>query len=148
MFCDGSYCLSYCGSSASWAISTRTEVPHVTVLLLSLLYLPSPGVQTMENLETNTPEDIQRQQADLQAKILSLLGSSAVVPSSSPSTSAASLKPTLPHGNYSSSGSAAAISYPHQSQQNSGSYSGYAGGGVSGSMEGNSGYGAYGYSYR
>lgn len=30
---------------------------------------------------TSTAEDIQRQQADLQAKILSLLGSSAVVPS-------------------------------------------------------------------
>lgn len=107
---------------------------------------PPPGIQPVDSLETNTPEDIQRQQADLQAKILSLLGSSAVVPSSSPSTSAAPPKPITLPGSYSSP-SGSGVSYPQHSQPNSGSYSGYAGGGA-GSMEGSSGYGAYGYSYR
>lgn len=114
---------------------------------MSLLF-PASGIQHVESLETNTPEDIQRQQADLQAKILSLLGSSAVVPSSSPSTSAAPPKPTPLPGSYSSPIGSGAVSYPQQSQQNSGSYSGYArgnDGSGSGSMEG---YGAYGYSYR
>ena len=103
----------------------------------------------MDSLETNTPEDIQRQQADLQAKILSLLGSSAVVPSSSPSTSAAPPKPITLPGSYSSP-TGGGVSYPQQPQQNSGSYSGYGrgNGGGAGSMEGSSGYGAYGYSYR
>ena len=38
---------------------------------------------------TATAEDIQQQQADLQAKILSLLGSNAVVPPSKPAPAAA-----------------------------------------------------------
>lgn len=43
-------------------------------------------------------EDIQRQQADLQAKILSLLGSNAVVPSPSSQGSASSLSKGPPGG--------------------------------------------------
>ena len=45
-----------------------------------LCVLPEPH----PSRTTSAAEDIQRQQADLQAKILSLLGSSAVVPSPKP----------------------------------------------------------------
>lgn len=111
-------------------------------------------------MDTNTPEDIQRQQADLQAKILSLLGSSAVVPSSASSSSspaafktgrtAGSYDAPPTHGGNTSSGT---VSYPQQSYSNSSSgyHSGY---GTASSEGGNSGYGVGGgggygaYNYR
>jgi hypothetical protein len=93
-----------------------------------------------EKVETNTPEDIQRQQADLQAKILSLLGSSAVVPSSSSSST-----PGKPGGSYDSGRGAGStpVSYPQQSYSSSGR--GYSSGYDSspGYRGGGGGYGAY-----
>ena len=104
--------------------------------------LPS-GAVPVDKVDTNTPEDIQRQQADLQAKILSLLGSSAVVPSSS-NTAPAKPGPHRPSESYdlAPSHGTSAVSYPQQSHQNS---SGYAS-----SYEGSSGYGSSygGYNYR
>ena len=86
--------------------------------------------------EPNTAEAIQRQQADLQAKILSLLGSSAVVPSTSVAKSPSS-QPTRS----TSYDSSHAVSYPPPGH----GYSGYGsgGGGPSGS-----GYSGYSYNYR
>ena len=66
----------------------------------------------MEKLETNSPEDIQRQQADLQAKILSLLGSNAVVPSHSSAPAASPGTKPAPGGSYESNpGRSGAASY-------------------------------------
>ena len=102
-------------------------------------------------METNTPEDIQRQQADLQAKILSLLGSSAVVPSSSSSTTPTSASmgssSSKPVGNYDSPsgrGTGGPVSYPQQSGYGSAGrgYANY--GAQSDGYRGGGGYGAYG----
>ena len=97
------------------------------------------GAAPAEKLETNNPEDIQRQQADLQAKILSLLGSSAVVPSSGPSSSSSSSAAaatgrslstnydSTPRGMTSSGGGGGGVSYPQHSysSSSSGYHSGY-----------------------
>ena len=93
-------------------------------------------------------EDIQRQQADLQAKILSLLGSNAVVPSPSSSQGSASSLPKGPHmgggmgggpSGYSAGGGYGSYSAPRGA--------GGGGGGGEGvtSVRGYGGYGGYGY---
>lgn len=87
--------------------------------------------------EPSSTEDIQRQQADLQAKILSLLGSNAVVPSSSPSSS------QQPGARTDTSHSA--ISYPQpQPSTSSATYAAY--GASSGASSGYSS--AHGYQFR
>lgn len=82
-------------------------------------------------------DDIQRQQADLQAKILSLLGSNAVVPSPSAQNSA-----PLPKGPPSGGGGGPS-GYPSSSY---GSYGPPRGGGGEGVASGR-GYGGYGGGY-
>ena len=123
------------------------EKKSYTAGLLCVVCVPFlSGAGPVDKVDTNTPEDIQRQQADLQAKILSLLGSSAVVPSSSGPP--AKPGPHRPPDNYglSSSHGGSAVSYPQQSHPNSSGYASSYGS----SAEGNSGYGASygGYNYR
>ena len=98
----------------------------------------------LEKVEANTPEDIQRQQADLQAKILSLLGSSAVVPSSSSASSplAGTSKPASSSGYESTlSRGGASVNYQQSGYRGRGYGSGY--GGQSDGAGYRGGYGQY-----
>lgn len=89
------------------------------------------STESSHNQPAASSDDIQRQQADLQAKILSLLGSNAVVPSSSQSS----------QGSHSSGYDASrGVSYPQMGGPRQ--YEGYSGGGGGG---GGGGYDAYGY---
>ncbi len=85
-------------------------------------------------------EDIQRQQADLQAKILSLLGSNAVVPSSSNQT---------PSQGHSYEGTGRGVKYPPgRGYGGGGGGGGGAGGGGGGGNDGGGrGYGQGGFGY-
>ena len=92
-------------------------------------------------------EDIQRQQADLQAKILSLLGSNAVVPSPSSQGSASSLPKGPPLSGM--GGGAGGGPSGYSSGGAYGSYGAPRGGGGGGegvaTGRGYGGYGGYGY---
>lgn len=122
------------GCYAVFSFSPSPSLPPPSFLPPSfLLSIPPPlSISDMHHSdkEPNTAEAIQRQQADLQAKILSLLGSNAVVPSSSSQPSRSS-----------SYDSSHAVSYPPPGH----SYSGYGSG--SGGASG-SGYSGYSYNYR
>lgn len=101
--------------------------------LFSIVSSPCTTPHTTEpsqNQPTASSDDIQRQQADLQAKILSLLGSNAVVPSSSQSSQASQSGYDASRG----------VSYPQMGGPRQ--YEGYSGGGGGG---GGGGYDAYGY---
>jgi uncharacterized membrane protein YgcG len=104
---------------------------------------------TEKVMETDTPEDIQRQQADLQAKILNLLGSSAVVPSTPTSASAVSKPVGVGSGgsyeSFSGRG-AGSVGYPQQSGYTGRGYGSYGGGGGGGGGQ-SDGYGRGGRSY-
>ena len=97
-----------------------------------------------DKADANTPEDIQRQQADLQAKILSLLGSNAVVPSSGTAKTAVHGGSSYDSGKGHDGGGGGGAGYSQQAYSNSG---GYATGYGSTSTEGNYGasYGTYDY---
>lgn len=103
-----------------------------------LLHTPhsTRSTESSHNQPAASSDDIQRQQADLQAKILSLLGSNAVVPSSSQSS----------QGSHSSGYDASrGVSYPQMGGPRQ--YEGYSGGGggAGGGGGGGGGYDAYGY---
>ena len=140
-------CLPISSSGPGPPISPPSLPFPLPSLSFCLVAPPADKVDT-----TNTPEDIQRQQADLQAKILSLLGSNAVVPSSSPS---APPKPPAHRGQTMGSGfdstakthsaAGAAVTYPQQSYQNSGGYRASYGSGSEAAGGYGATYGAYNY---
>lgn len=122
--------VSYYPSSCVHSLSICRQVVSTVCTACS----PVPTSLSESSHHHSAADDIQRQQADLQAKILSLLGSNAVVPSSS--------SPSQPHQSSSYDGGRS-VSYPQ---------SGYGGYGAGGSERdergGPSGYDSYGYGYR
>jgi hypothetical protein len=139
------------GKAASGASLSSSELSAVISALQKQKQddnIASSSHNVTENvMETDTPEDIQRQQADLQAKILNLLGSSAVVPSSSPTSASAVSKPVGgSYGSLSGRG-AGSVGYPQQSGYTGKGYGSYGGGGGAqsdGYGRGGRAYGGYG----
>ena len=113
------------------------------MVLVYFCFLTHPCTPIMhtEHTQPQTSDDIQRQQADLQAKILSLLGSNAVVPS--PSSSQSSQSQSSGYGRDRDRG---VISYPQPGGGSSGGqYGGYGASSRGGTADGSSAYDAYGY---
>ena len=151
--CFDSFLFSFHLSVSTCPCSLSLLIAHLKLLfrfLLTLAPFPSSSPSLLgkypSDKEPNSAEDIQRQQEDLQAKILSLLGSNAVVPS-------ANSPPSQQPARSSTYSTTRTVSYP-QPGASSNSYSSSYGsssdgvGSGGGGGGGGGGYGSCAYNYR